>query len=151
MFRRLAAEGADSLPITDDRMTRFWITLQQGVDFVLTSLDLMHGGEIFTPKIPSMKVVDLAAVVAPNLPIRTIGIRPGEKLHEVLITADDSRSTLEMDDRYIIEPIFAFWNRETYTDKGACTVEDGFQYDSNNNEDWLTPDGLRTMLEEAGV
>ena len=151
VFRRLAAEGADSLPITDDRMTRFWITLQQGVDFVLTSLDLMHGGEIFTPKIPSMKVVDLAAVVAPDLPTRTIGIRPGEKLHEVLVTADDSRSTLEMDDRYIIEPIFNFWNRETYTEKGARTVEEGFQYDSANNDDWLTPDRLRAMLEEAGV
>jgi UDP-N-acetylglucosamine 4,6-dehydratase/5-epimerase len=151
VFRRLAAEGADSLPITDDRMTRFWITLQHGVDFVLTSLDLMHGGEIFTPKIPSMKVVDLAAVVAPDLPIRTIGIRPGEKLHEVLVTADDSRSTLEMDDRYIIEPIFNFWNRETYTEKGARTVAEGFQYDSNTNDDWLTPDRLRAMLEEAGV
>ena len=151
VFRRLAAEGADSLPITDERMTRFWITLQHGVDFVLTSLDLMHGGEIFTPKIPSMKVVDLAAVVAPDLPIRTIGIRPGEKLHEVLVTADDSRSTLEMDDRYIIEPIFNFWNRETYTEKGASTVAEGFQYDSNTNDDWLTPDRLRAMLEEAGV
>ena len=151
LFRRLIAEGCDSLPITDERMTRFWITLQQGVDFVFSSLATMHGGEIFTPKIPSMKVVDLAKVLAPDLPTHVVGIRPGEKLHEVLVTADDSRSTLEMEDRYIIEPIFHFWNRKTYTERGARMVEEGFQYDSATNADWLTPERLRTMLEKAGV
>jgi UDP-N-acetylglucosamine 4,6-dehydratase len=103
-FQRLIREGADSLPITDPRMTRFWITLEQGVDFVVSSLAMMTGSEIFVPKIPSMKMVDLATALAPGLPHRIVGIRPGEKLHEVMITEDDARATVELEDRYIILP-----------------------------------------------
>ncbi len=112
LYRKLVAEGAEYLPVTDERMTRFWITLQQGVDFVVTSLAMMHGGEIFVPKIPSMRIVDLARCIGPGLPIKVVGIRPGEKLHEVMVTEDDSRQTLELADRYVIEPSFAWWQRD---------------------------------------
>ncbi|HAT36342.1 MAG TPA: UDP-N-acetylglucosamine 4,6-dehydratase (inverting), partial [Rhodospirillaceae bacterium] len=103
-FRNLIEKGATSLPITDDRMTRFWITLDQGVSFVLSSLAMMRGGEIFVPKIPSMKVIDLATALAPDLPTEIIGIRPGEKLHEMLVTEDEARNALNFDDRYLIRP-----------------------------------------------
>lgn len=145
-FRKLIAKGADSLPITDERMTRFWITLEQGVNFVLSSLEMMHGGEIFAPKIPSMKVVDLARVLAPHLPHRTIGIRPGEKVHEVMITVDDARTTMEYPDRYVIEPALSFWNREAHASCGAEPVEDAFVYASNTNNDWLDPEALEQLL-----
>ena len=150
LYQRLIADGVESLPVTDARMTRFWITLQQGVDFVLSSLAMMHGGEIFTPKIPSMTITDLAAAMAPQLDHHVIGIRPGEKLHEVLLTADDSRTALELDDRYILQPQFSFWSQEPYVADGAKAVADGFQYDSKTNSDWLTPDRLRKMLGECG-
>jgi len=149
LFRRMIAEGADHLPITDARMTRFWITLQQGVDFVTSSIAMMRGGEIFVPKIPSMRMVDLAACMAPELPIREIGIRPGEKLHEVMVTDDDSRLTLELPDRYIIEPAFKFWERETYLKSGAASVVEGFRYASDTNEDWLTGERLKRMMAET--
>ena len=151
LYQRLIENGVESLPVTDLRMTRFWITLQQGVDFVLSSLAMMRGGEIFTPKIPSMTITDLAAAMAPHLDHHVIGIRPGEKLHEILLTADDSRTALELDDRYILQPQFSFWSEEPYITDGAKTVADGFQYDSKTNSDWLTPDGLRKMLGECGV
>ncbi len=93
------AEGAEFLPVTDDRMTRFWITLQQGVDFVVSSIAMMRGGELYVPKIPSMRISDLARCLGPGLPLKIVGIRPGEKLHEVMVTDDDSRQTLELDDR----------------------------------------------------
>lgn len=146
MFQKLIAEGEDSLPITDARMTRFWITLSQGVNFVLSSLSLMHGGEIFVPKIPSMKVIDLAKAVAPTLGHRIIGIRPGEKLHEIMITRDDARTTLELDDRYIIEPSLAFWSREPYVQYGAVPVGDDFRYSSDSNDDWLEEVDLLELL-----
>lgn len=146
LFRRLAESGADHLPITDPRMTRFWITLQQGVDFVRSSFDMMQGGEIFVPKIPSMKVTDLASAMAPHLPGKVIGIRPGEKLHEVMITEDDSRQTVELDDRYIITPAFAFWAPNPYEKLGARAVTDGFCYASDTNHDWLDTDGLKRLL-----
>ena len=150
LFEDLLNNGADSLPITDPRMTRFWITLGRGVEFVLSSLAMMHGGEIFVPKIPSMKVVDLARTIAPDLPHRNIGIRPGEKLHEVLITEDDARTTVELEDRrYIIEPAFAFWSHEHYEAVGAKPVEDGFRYASDTNTEWLDAGGLRRLLAEA--
>src|SRR5579862_435322 len=114
-FKKLVDEGADHLPVTDERMTRFWITLQQGVNFVITSFTVMRGGEIFVPKIPSMRIVDLAQCFAPDLPCRVVGIRPGEKLHEVMVTEDDSRLTLELGDRYVIEPAFSWWQRGPYT------------------------------------
>jgi UDP-N-acetylglucosamine 4,6-dehydratase len=149
-FRRLVREGADSLPITDERMTRFWITLEQGVGFVLSSLQSMHGGEIFVPKIPSMRVVDLARAIAPNLPLRSVGIRPGEKLHEVMITEDDSRTTLDIGDRYVIEPAFAWWSREPYVNGGAKPVPEGFRYSSDTNHEWLDLDGMRRLLAALG-
>jgi UDP-N-acetylglucosamine 4,6-dehydratase len=122
LFLRLLKEGVDSLPVTDERMTRFWITLPQGVAFVLSCLNLMEGGEIFVPKIPSMKITDLAEALAPDLPHRVVGIRPGEKLHESLITKDDARNTLELEDRYVIEPSFTFWSRNAYAGNGAKEI-----------------------------
>lgn len=149
LFRRLVAEGADRLPITDGRMTRFWITLQQGVDFVVSCVALMQGGEIFVPKIPSMRVVDLARAIAPHLPHEPVGIRPGEKLHEVMVTEDDSRQTVELPDRYVIEPAFAFWTHEPYERLDARPVPDGFRYASDINTDWLDGERLARLLAEA--
>jgi UDP-N-acetylglucosamine 4,6-dehydratase len=149
-FRRLVREGAASLPITDERMTRFWITLEQGVGFVLSSLHGMQGGEIFVPKIPSMRVVDLARAIAPELPLRSVGIRPGEKLHEVMITEDDSRTTIDIGDRYVIEPAFAWWSREPYAARGAKPVPEGFRYSSDTNDEWLDLDGMRRLLASQG-
>jgi len=150
-FRKLIAEGAEHLPITDDRMTRFWITLQQGVNFVITSIAGMQGGEIFVPKIPSMRMTDLAHCLAPEMPTKVVGIRPGEKLHEVMITEDDSRLTLELDDRYVIEPAFRWWQRESYLARGAKPVRDGFRFSSDTNEDWLDEPRLLSLLAEAGA
>src|SRR5690242_15068924 len=150
-FRKLIAEGTDHLPITDERMTRFWITLPQGVEFVVTSLSMMRGGEIFVPKIPSMRMTDLAHSLAPGLPLKTVGIRLGEKLHEVMVTEDDSRLTLELDDRYVIEPAFRWWQRDTYLARGAKPVRDGFRFSSDTNEDWLDEPRLLRLLEEAGA
>jgi UDP-N-acetylglucosamine 4,6-dehydratase/5-epimerase len=146
LFNKLISEGADSLPITDERMTRFWITLQQGVDFVVSSFAMMQGGEIFVPKIPSMRVVDIAATLAPDLPRRVVGIRPGEKLHEVMITADDSRQTVELPDRYVIEPAFAWWRHQAYQEAGAHPVDSGFCYASDTNDCWLTAEQLALLL-----
>jgi len=151
LFRKLIAEEAEFLPITDQRMTRFWITLQQGVHFVMTSMAMMTGGEIFVPKIPSMRMIDLAKCLAPDLPIRIVGIRPGEKLHEVMVTEDDSRLTLEFADRYIIEPAFRWWDRQPYIASGARAVPEGFSYTSDTNEDWLDAQRLTRLLEDAGV
>lgn len=145
-FAKLLAEGATKLPITDPRMTRFWITLDQGVDFVLSSLQMMRGGEIFVPKIPSMRMTDLAATMAPNLPTEVIGIRPGEKLHESMIAEDDSRLTVDIGDRYVIEPAYHWWDRETYAADGATQVPEGFRYSSDVNEDWLSADQLKAMI-----
>jgi UDP-N-acetylglucosamine 4,6-dehydratase/5-epimerase len=149
MFQRLIQEKAESLPITDARMTRFWITLSQGVNFVLSSLAMMRGGEIFIPKIPSMRVTDLATSMAPDMPHRISGIRPGEKLHEIMITADDARTTLELEDRYVIEPVFSFWSRETYANTGATPVQDDFSYSSDTNTEWLETDELRRIVSEV--
>jgi UDP-N-acetylglucosamine 4,6-dehydratase len=148
-FRKLIAQGTDHLPITDERMTRFWITLQHGVFFVVSSLAMMRGGEIFVPKIPSMRVADLARCLAPGLPLKTVGIRPGEKLHEVMITDDDSRQTLEIDDRYIIEPAFAWWQRGPYVASGAHPVAEGFRFASDTNTDWLDEPRLRELLKDV--
>src|SRR5215469_11846357 len=131
LFRKLAAEGAAELPITDPRMTRFWITLEQGVSFVLSSLALMKGSEIFVPKIPSTRTAELATAVAPHLPHRLVGIRPGEKLHEVMVPEDDARSTVELGDRYVILPSGHERRRDEYLKAGAAPVEDGFSYASD--------------------
>lgn len=150
LFQRLIAEGVRELPITDPRMTRFWITLNQGVDFVLSSLSLMRGGEIFVPKIPSMKMTDLAEAMAPGLPIRVIGIRPGEKLHEMMISMDDARHVVDLVDRYAIEPAFVEFSRKSFAGDHP-TVEDGFSYASNTNDEWLSHDGLLTLLRDGAA
>ncbi|WP_173012718.1 UDP-N-acetylglucosamine 4,6-dehydratase (inverting) [Niveispirillum sp. SYP-B3756] len=146
-FRKLVEEGATHLPITDERMTRFWITLDKGVAFVASCFGMMQGGEIFVPKIPSMRIVDLARTMAPTLPHKVVGIRPGEKLHEIMITEDDARQTVELLDRYVIEPSFNWWDRAPYTKQGAVPVPDGFSYRSDTNPEWLTPETLRPLLE----
>ena len=146
-FKKKIAQGVKSLPITDQRMTRFWITLKQGVDFVISSLDMMQGGEVFVPKIPSMKITDLAQAMAPDLKHDIIGIRPGEKLHEVMITADDWHNTLEMKDRYIIKPSFSFWKDDHYKCENVKPVPDGFRYSSDNNDDWLDEKRLTSLIE----
>ncbi|MDG2521117.1 UDP-N-acetylglucosamine 4,6-dehydratase (inverting) [Caulobacter segnis] len=152
LYRRLLAQGATELPITDVRMTRFWITLPQGVDFVLSSLQMMRGGEIFVPKIPSMKMTDLAEAIAPGAKIKVIGIRPGEKLHEVMISADDARQTIELVDRYVIEPTFDEFARMALREaESAKPVSEDFYYASDNNDDWLSTEGLLAMLEEGGA
>ena len=144
-FRRLIARGETALPVTDARMTRFWITLGQGVDFVFASLGRMQGGEIFVPKIPSLRIADLATALLPDAKPRIVGIRPGEKLHEVMITEDDSRSTREFEDRYTILPSFL--------DPGAAmraqgtAIADGFIYASNTNAEWLDVAAIRRMIE----
>ena len=149
LFRKLVAEGAGTIPLTDERMTRFWITLPQGVNFVLSSLAMMRGGEIFVPKIPSMKIADVARAMAPDLPVRIVGIRPGEKLHETMITEDDARMTRALPDRYVIEPALSFWSTDQYTD--GEPLPDGFSYASNTNTEWLNEAGLKRLLAESGV
>lgn len=148
-FQKLLDNGADKLPITDPRMTRFWITLQQGVNFVLSSMEIMQGGEIFVPRIPSMTITNLAEAMAPGIPHEIVGIRPGEKLHEVMVPTDDGRNTLRLEDRFIIEPAFAFWNRTSYQSNGAEAVEQDFRYASNTNDEWLDENGLKAMLKAA--
>ncbi len=151
LFRRLLAQGATELPITDPRMTRFWITLNEGVDFVLSSLEMMRGGEILVPKIPSMAMPDLVHAMAPGAGIKIIGIRPGEKLHEIMVGADDARQTADLGDRYAIEPAFVEYTRTPFASEGGKPVGEDFAYSSDNNDDWLTADRLRAMLEETGV
>jgi len=150
-FRKLAEDGAQSLPITDERMTRFWITLTQGVNFVLSSMEMMRGGEIFVPKIPSTSIVDMASLLGPNLKQHKVGVRPGEKLHETMIPADDSRWTVEIDDRYVILASFAAAAREAYLNRGARAVAEGFQYSSDTNPELLGARGLQALLAQAFV
>ena len=145
-YQKLIAEDAASLPITDPRMTRFWITMDQGVRFVLSCLSMMRGGEIFIPKIPSMKVVDLATALAPDLPQEVVGVRPGEKLHEVMITEDDAVSTVELSDRYVIKPAIHLWDWVPPATDGGKPVAEGFRYASNTNEDWLDAETLRELM-----
>lgn len=145
-FQKLIEQEASELPITDERMTRFWITLQEGVDFVLKNFERMHGGETFIPKIPSMKVVDVAHAIAPHLPHKNVGIRPGEKMHEVMCPRDDSHLTLEFHDHYVIKPTIQFTEAADFS-KNNCgeigtPVEYGFKYSSETNTEWLTPEAL---------
>lgn len=151
-FQRLMREGANELPITDQRMTRFWITLQQGVDLVLQSFARMQGGEIFVPKIPSMTIIDLAEALAPGVPQKIIGIRPGEKLHEVMCPLEAAHLTIEFPDHYVIRPTIEYSKNLDYThnklgEKGV-SVPDEFQYSSDNNTDWLTASQLLEMLKQ---
>ncbi|RCW22486.1 UDP-N-acetylglucosamine 4,6-dehydratase [Ciceribacter lividus] len=146
-FRKLMAEGTDHIPITDERMTRFWITLRQGVNFVLSNFTLMRGGEIFIPKIPSSTIPDLAQALAPDLPTKIIGIRPGEKLHEAMITQDDAKNTVDLGDRYVIEPSINFFEREPFQE--ARPVDPYFVYSSDRNSEWLDIDSLRHLIDRA--
>lgn len=141
-FRKKIAEGANYLPVTDERMTRFWITLQDGVNFVLKGFERMHGGEIFVPKIPSVRITDLARAMAPDIPQEIIGIRPGEKLHEIMCPADDSHLTLEFDDHFVIQPTitFASGNNDFTTNalgETGAPVAQGSEYNSGTNKQFL--------------
>lgn len=133
------------LTITDDRMTRFWITLEQGVRFVIRCIEHMQGGEVFVPKIPSMKVVDLARAIAPHAELEIIGIRPGEKLHEVLIHEDEARSTIELEDMFVVQPIAALWFGHAWQGRGKRLAE-GFCYASNTNNRWLSIDQIKEII-----
>ncbi len=148
-FKKLIADGADSLPITDPRMTRFWITLTQGVNFVLSSMEMMRGGEIYVPKIASTTITDLATLINPKMAQKIVGIRPGEKLHETMIPADDSHWTVDLNDRYIILASFAQAAREAYLARGAVPVPEGFSYSSDSNPEALDARGLQTLLQMA--
>ncbi len=131
--------------VTDDRMTRFWLSLEQGVHFVIGCIERMHGGEVFVPKIPSMKVSDLARAIAPDARIEVIGIRPGEKLHEVLISEDEARTTVELDDRYVVLPAEAMWFVYDWKSEGR-PLPDGFRYASDTNPQWLDVDGIKKFI-----
>ncbi len=144
-FQDLVKSGAKSIPITDTRMTRFWLQLNEAVELVLYALNTMVGGELYVKKIPSIKITDLAAAIAPNLPIKEIGVRPGEKIHEIMISANDARNTLEFPDHYIIQPIFSWWTKRNKQRGGARVVED-FEYHSGSNKDWLTIPQIRKLL-----
>ena len=145
-FFRERAKRNGVLPITDERMTRFWITLQQGVDFVLSSLTTMRGGELFVPKIPSIRVTDLAHAIAPDARLELVGIRPGEKLHEEMISVDDARRTVDIGDRYVIQPEFGWWGRDQLE---GTALPEGFAYTSDRNDTWLDGDALRAVLQDA--
>ena len=151
-FAKLIKEGAKELPITHPDMTRFMITLDQGVEFVLKNFERMHGGEIFVPKIPSMKITEMAKAMAPDLPQKIVGIRPGEKLHEVMCPADDSHLTLEFDDHYVIQPTIQFAHRADFTtnrlgERGR-PVAPGFEYNSGTNDRWLSREEFLALAKE---
>jgi UDP-N-acetylglucosamine 4,6-dehydratase len=152
-FKKQIESGAKELPITDMRMTRFWITLKQGVDFVLKNFSRMQGGEIFVPKIPSIRISDLAVALAPQMPTKVIGIRPGEKLHEIMCPADDSHLTLEFADYFVIKPTINFVNEINYETNAlketGKPVADGFVYDSGKNPHFLSVDQLRDINTDA--
>jgi UDP-N-acetylglucosamine 4,6-dehydratase len=153
-FQKLIENGVDALPITDEKMTRFWITISQGVDFVLKNFERVKGGEIFVPKIPSMRIIDLAEAMAPGMATKVVGIRPGEKLHEVMCPKDDSHLTIEFADHYVISPSIRFHSRDNdftvnaIAEKGAL-VKQGFEYNSGTNPDFLSVEGLREFNAKA--
>ncbi|TLP38539.1 UDP-N-acetylglucosamine 4,6-dehydratase (inverting) [Arcobacter arenosus] len=151
-FKKLIENGEKELPITDEKMTRFMITLEQGVEFVLENFQRMQGGEIFVPKIPSMKMTDLAKAMAPNLPIKIIGIRPGEKLHEIMCPADDSHLTIEFEDHYVIAPTITFTKNRDFLinkkeEKGKKVVQ-GFEYNSGTNDEWLAEEEFLELIKD---
>ncbi len=155
-FKKLINDGATTLPITDAQMTRFWITLQQGVDFVLKNFERMRGGEIFVPKIPSVRIMDLARAMAPDLDTDIIGIRPGEKLHEIMCPADDSHLTLEFDDHYVIKPSIKFHHEDIDFDTNllgetGTPVAQGFAYDSGTNEHFLNIEEIVEFNRVSGI
>lgn len=145
-FQSLIENGNQELPITDFRMTRFWITLEQGVELVLKALEESRGGETYISKIPSFKITDLAKAMLKDCKLKEVGIREGEKLHEVMITRDDSRNTYEYEKHYIIYPHFDWWSSQRYFTPGGNPIKEGFEYDSGNNSEWLSIDDLRNEI-----
>jgi UDP-N-acetylglucosamine 4,6-dehydratase len=143
IFMEQRARGR--VTITDPRMTRFWITLDRGVRFVIRSIEQMHGGEIFVPKIPSMKLLDMAQAIAPDCQIDCVGIRPGEKLHEVLLSEDEARTAIERDDMFVIPPAQSWWRKESW--KSDSSLPEGFRYSSDSNSQWLTAEDLYKLVE----
>ena len=145
-----SSDLATEIPITDARMTRFWITLTQGVDLVLKSFERMQGGEIYVPKIPSMRMTELAKAIAPGIPHKKVGIRPGEKLHEVMCPADDYHLTFEFSDHYVISPSISFSNNQDFTTNAlgevGKPVPEDFQYSSDRNTEWITAEQLLQLL-----
>ena len=151
-WQKMIDDGATVLPVTDRRMTRFWITLPQGVQFVLDGLERMVGGEVFVPKLPSINIVDLARCMLPGCDIQDVGIRPGEKLHEVMVPMDDARNTIEFDDHYVIEPDFQFWDRKGFAEQnGGKSVPDDFEYNSGTNPWIMTTSELHELLRSQGT
>ncbi len=154
LFKKLIGEGATELPITDNRMTRFWITLEQGVEFVLKCITRMQGGEIFVPKIPSVRIIDIAKSMAPKLPVKIIGIRPGEKLHEVMCPLDDSHLTLEFDSHFVIRPSINMSNPMDYKKNPlgeiGREVADGFEFSSGTNHEFLSIQQLERLNQQCG-
>jgi len=146
----LQQRGNGRLTVTDQRMTRFWLTLEQGVRFVIQRIEQMCGGEVFVPKIPSMNLVDLAKAIAPEAEIDFVGIRPGEKLHEVLISEDEARGTLELEDMFVVQPSGVLWFGHSWQEQGH-SLPDGFLYASNNNPQWLTVEQIKKMVEPFEV
>jgi len=146
-FQELLQNGAKELPITDEQMTRFWLKLEDAVDMVLMSLEIMQGGELFIKKIPSMKVVDLARALAPEIPIKTVGIRPGEKIHEVMITKEDARNAIEFEKYFVVKPAFRCDKLNDFYKK-AKLVDKGFEYHSGNNKEWLDINQMKVMIDE---
>lgn len=145
LFREQIKTGR--ITITDERMTRFWITLEQGVRFVISCIERMYGGEIFVPKLPSMNMMDLARVMAPQCEVDFIGIRPGEKLHEGMISSDEARQTVDLGDRYALLPAHPWWSEENWSN--AARLPDGFEYASNTNDQWLKTEELQEMIDNA--
>jgi UDP-N-acetylglucosamine 4,6-dehydratase len=143
VFAQQRASG--KLTLTDERMTRFWLTLEQGVRFVINCIEKMHGGEVFVPKIPSMKIIDLASVIAPDCDIEIIGIRPGEKLHEVLINEDEARTTIELENMFVVQPSLALWFGHDWSANGK-PLEDGFRFSSDENPHWLTAKQIEKIV-----
>jgi UDP-N-acetylglucosamine 4,6-dehydratase len=144
LWKKLADEGRP-LPITDLRMTRFWISIEQAVQFVLDSLEMMSGGELYVPRIPSMKISDLAMAVAPGAKLEEIGMRPGEKLHEEMISSDDGRRTIILDNRYVVTPVIAEWG---YAIPEGKTMPEGKAYQSDTNDLWMSQEEIRYFLSE---
>lgn len=142
----LQQRGSGTVTITDERMTRFWLSLEQGVRFTVSSIEQMQGGEVFIPKIPSMKVIDLARAIAPGCTVQRIGIRAGEKLHEVLVSEDEARHTIELPDRYVVQPPEDLWFGHSWTQQGKQLPE-GFTYSSDNNQRWLSVDEIRELVQ----
>jgi UDP-N-acetylglucosamine 4,6-dehydratase/5-epimerase len=142
----LKQRESGKVTITDERMTRFWLSLEQGVRFVISCMEQMEGGEVFVPRIPSMKVIDLAKAIAPKAEVGIIGIRPGEKLHEVLISEDEARNTVELDKMFVVQPAEAFWFGYSWQKRGKL-LSDGYRYSSDNNKEWLDVNGIKKFVE----